>query len=69
KNGIRIDGTLVQHGTLLSGSRLTIAEQFHFLIENVSDRKSVWKSRIAWILGFLSLAAAVTGFGFWLLSR
>ncbi|MCH7689281.1 MAG: FHA domain-containing protein, partial [Planctomycetes bacterium] len=69
KNGIRINGSPAQEESLWPGSRLTIAEQFHFLIDNVPNRKRVWNSWTAWILGFVSLAAAVTYFIFWLLSR
>ena len=69
KNGIRINGSPVQEETLWQGSRLTIAEQFHYLIDNVPNRKRVWNSRTAWTLGFVSLAAALTYFAFWLLSR
>jgi serine/threonine protein kinase len=69
KNGIRINGSLVEEGTLRPGNRLTIAEQFHFLIEKDPNRKRVWKSLMAWILGSFSLAAAVMYFLYWLLSR
>eukprot|EP00913_Durusdinium_trenchii_P035230 g32960.t1 len=58
KNGIRIDGRQVTTALLPVGRRLTIAQQHHFRIDDLSERRRSGLGRFARIAGWVALAAA-----------
>jgi hypothetical protein len=68
KNGIQVNGVEVQNQMLWPGDRLTIARQYHFLLEYRMDREERRAGRkYLWPLAAMILAAAVwAALSFWL---